>query len=57
MPTLLVYPQDNTDLVKVFLQLCEEMKELGDRFLSESHKLPDSGEPVSPVENYENLVA
>jgi len=46
-----------TDLVKVFPQLCEEVKELGDRFLPESLKLPDSGEPVSPIENYENLVA
>jgi len=46
-----------TDLVKVFPQLCEEVKELGDRFLPESLKLPASGEPVSPIENYENLVA
>lgn len=46
-----------TDLVKVFPKLCEEVKELGDRFLPESLKLPASGEPVSPIENYENLVA
>ncbi|GAB4184732.1 MAG: hypothetical protein Tsb0015_01130 [Simkaniaceae bacterium] len=46
-----------TDLVKVFPQLCEEVKELGDRFLPESLKLPASGEPVSLVENYENMVA
>jgi hypothetical protein len=46
-----------TDLVKVFPQLCEEVKELSDRFLPESLKLPDYGEPVSPIENYENLVA
>jgi hypothetical protein len=46
-----------TDLVKVFPQLCEEVKELGDKFLPESLKLPASGEPVSPVENYENMVA
>ena len=46
-----------TDLVKVFPQLCEEVKELGDRFLPESLKLPNSGEPVSPIENYENMVA
>lgn len=46
-----------TDLVKVFPQLCEEVKELGDKFLPESLKLPASGEPVSPIENHENLVA
>ena len=46
-----------TDLVKVFPQLCEEVKELGDRFLPESLKLPASAEPVTPIENYENLVA
>lgn len=46
-----------TDLVKVFPYLCEEVKELGDRFLPESLKLPDSGEPVSPIENYKNLVS
>jgi len=46
-----------TDLVKVVPQLCEEVKELGDRFLPESLKLPAAGEPVSPIENYENMVA
>jgi hypothetical protein len=46
-----------TDLVKVFPQLCEELKELGDRFLPESLKLPASGALISPIENYENLVA
>ncbi len=46
-----------TDLVKVLPQLCEEVKELGDRFLPESLKLPNSGEEVSPIENYEDMVA
>lgn len=46
-----------TDLVKIAPQLCEEVKELGAKFLPESLKLPDSGETVSPIENYENLVA
>ncbi|MEM8629054.1 MAG: hypothetical protein AAGF04_03155 [Chlamydiota bacterium] len=46
-----------TDLAKVVPQLCEEVKELGDRFLPESLKLPAVGEQLSSIENYENLVA
>lgn len=46
-----------TDLVKVFPQLCDEVTELSDRFLPESLKLPASGEPVSPINNYENMIA
>ncbi|MEM8629582.1 MAG: hypothetical protein AAGF04_05930 [Chlamydiota bacterium] len=46
-----------TDLAKVVPQLCEEAKELGDRFFSESLKLPAVGEQLSPTENYESLVA
>ncbi|MEX0962299.1 MAG: hypothetical protein WDZ28_05540 [Simkaniaceae bacterium] len=46
-----------TDLAKIVPQLCEELKEIGDRFLPESLKLPDSEKTVSPIENYENLVA
>jgi hypothetical protein len=46
-----------TDLVKTVPQLCEEVKELGAKFLPESLKLPDSEDAGSPIENYENLVA
>lgn len=46
-----------TDLAKVIPQLCEEVKELGDRFFPESLKLPNSGDAGSPIENYENMVA
>jgi hypothetical protein len=46
-----------TDLVKTVPQLCEEVKELGTKFLPESLKLPDSEDAGSPIENYENLVA
>jgi len=46
-----------SDLAKVVPQLCEEVKGLGTKFLPESLKLPNSGDPVSPIENYENLLA
>jgi hypothetical protein len=45
------------DLVKAVPQLCEEVKELGARFLSESLQLPNIEDTGSPIENYENLVA
>ena len=46
-----------TDLAKVVPQLCEEVRELGDRFLPESLKLPNLGDAGSPIENYEYMVA
>lgn len=45
-----------TDLVKAVPQLCEEVKELGAKFLPEHLKLPNSGNTGNPIENYENLV-
>lgn len=46
-----------TDLAKVIPQFCEEVKELGARFFPKSFKLLDFEEAVSPIENYENVVA
>lgn len=46
-----------TDLVKVVPQLCEEVKEIGAKFLPESLTRPNSEETGSAIENYENLIA
>ncbi len=45
------------DLVKVIPQLCEEVKELGSKFLPDNLTPSGNGEMGSPLENYENLVA
>lgn len=48
---------DISDLVKVVPQLCDEVKELGARFLPDGFTPPINGEIGSTMGNYENIVA
>ena len=48
---------DVSDLLKVAPQLCEEVKELGSKFLPGSLNPAGTGEMESPMENYENMLA
>ncbi|HPE84679.1 MAG TPA: hypothetical protein PLO43_00675, partial [Chlamydiales bacterium] len=46
-----------SDLAKVVPQLCQEVRDLGEKVLPESLRLPNTENTASPAQNYENLVA
>ena len=48
--------EEIADLARVVPQLCEEVRDIGSRFLTGDFALANDGTIGSPIENYENLI-
>lgn len=46
-----------SDLAKVVPQLCQEVRDLGEKVFPESLRLPNTENTPSPAQNYENLIS